>query len=102
MALPIFKKDDKDFMLLQTNWAQQLNPLLVNPSLQSILLKNVTVNGTPTAINHLLGRKLQGWRVVRLRANTTVFEPQQSTTPNLTFYLQTGSGSATVVDIEVF
>lgn len=64
MTLPIFQGGSKEFSLLQTNWAQQLNPLITNPMLQGNLLKGLALLTGANVINHRLSRKLQGWWVV--------------------------------------
>ena len=87
--------------LMQTKWASVLNPLIANPSLNSIILNNIPLSSGANTINHRLGRKLTGWRIVRLRASATIYDTQDSNpSPNLTLLL---TSSATVVaDIEVF
>ncbi len=84
---------------MQTKWRGILNPLLAKP--QSIILTNVSlINGT-TVINHLLGRPLQGWKPVRVRASATIYDSQDSNqTPAVTLVLV--SSAAVVVDLEVF
>lgn len=84
---------------LQTKWRSLLNPLLAQPQAQ--IIKNVAlVNGT-TVINHLLGRPLQGWKPVRVRASATIYDAQDSNqTPQVTLVLI--SSAAVVVDLEVF
>lgn len=101
MALPQFQSNDKDFQLMQNTWAAQLNPVLANPGLKSSILKNVNlVNGTNT-INHKLGRKLQGWRLVRKRSAAEIYDEQDSNQhQDLTLVLM--SNASVSVDIEVF
>ncbi len=86
---------------MQTAWATQLDPLLSNPCLQSIILKNVAlINGT-TVINHKLSRKLQGWKLVRIRAAATIYD-SQDTNPSPDLTLRLVSNAAVICDIEVF
>ena len=86
---------------MQTNWAQQLNPVIQNPSLKSLILPSIQLVTGSNTINHLLGRKLQGWRIVRQRALASIFDTQDSNTmPSLT--LQLTSSAPVVCDIEVF
>lgn len=100
--------------LMQTKWASIIDPFLINPSLStSILVKQPLVSGT-NSINHLLGRKLQGWRIVRRRQFVSTGSPtaydiydlqDQNQAPNLTLLLTCDQGTPTnpvVVDIEVF
>lgn len=100
-TLNTFISDDNSLMLLQKQWIPQLNGLLRNPSLQSTILQKVSLHAGPNTINHLLSRNLQGWRIVRQRAQASIYDTQDSNpSPNLTLILVS---SATVeVDIEVF
>ena len=101
MSLPIFQTGNKDLTLLQNSWASQINPVLGNPSLSSIILKKVNLISGTTVVNHLLGRTLQGWKIVRQRSSAEIYDDQDTNLrPNLTLILV--SNSATVVDIEVF
>ena len=87
--------------LMQTTWAQQLNPIIANPVLQNNILKNISLSAGDNVINHKLGRKLQGWRFTRVRAAATTYDKQDSNkTPELTLVLN--SSADVVVDIEVF
>lgn len=97
--LSIYKTADQVFELMQTKWASILNPLLARP--QPIILKNITLNNGTTTINHKLGRRLSGWKTVRVRASATIYDNQESNqSPNLTLILI--SNAAVVVDLEVF
>lgn len=99
--LPIFKDDNTNLMLLQTKWSSQLNQLLSNPSLQSIILKQVPLASGSNTINHLLGRRLIGWRIVRQRALASIYDNQDNNqSPELTLILV--SNNAVSVDLEVF
>lgn len=90
-----------DLSLMQTKWAAILNAFIGNPSLNSIILPNVSLANGTTVVNHLLGRKLQGYRII-LKSATAGIHDKQSTnqTPNLTLILV--SDAATVVSLEVF
>lgn len=101
MSLPIYQDPNKNLMLLETQWSSQLNPLLSNPSLQSIILPNVSLVVGNNSVNHRLGRKLQGWRIVRQRSLASIYDTQDSNQMNnLTLTLV--SSAAVSVDIEVF
>lgn len=101
MALPIFKDSNQSLMLLQTNWKSQLDPVLSNPTIQNLILKNVQLANGTTVINHLLGHKLRGWKIVRQRAAASIYDNQDSNqTPQLTLILI--SNASVSVDIEVF
>jgi hypothetical protein len=101
MSLPIFQTQNKDMSLMQTRWATEINPLLRNPSLQSIILPSIALASGSNTINHLLGRKLTGWRIVRQRAAASIYDTQDANPrPELTLTLT--SSAAAVCDIEVF
>lgn len=101
MNLPKFQTADAILSMMQTKWASILNPLLSNPCNQSSILPSVSLKSGANIVNHKLGQKLQGWNIVRQRANATIFDTQDSNqTPEITLQL-TASG-AVVVDIEVF
>lgn len=101
MSLPQYQTDDTSFTLMQNQWSTQINPLLRNPSLQSVLLKNITLVTGSNQVNHLLGRKLQGWRIVRLRASAAIYDTQDSN-PIQDKTLLLVSDAGVNVDIEVF
>ena len=101
MSLPIFQSDSKEMSMLQTQWASQLNPVLTNPFLQGRVLKSVVLASGANVVNHGLGRKLQGWVPVRLRASATLYDTQDTnTSPALTLNLT--ASAAVTVDIYVF
>lgn len=85
----------------QTQWAQELNPIIANPTNNSIILKNVALVAGTNVINHLLSRNLQGWNPTRIRAAATIYDLQDANqTPQLTLVLV--SSANVVVDLEVF
>lgn len=100
MALSIFKSSDQNLMLMQSSWTSQLNPLLSNPSNNTSILKNVQLISGTNTINHLLGKKLQGYRIIRQRALANIYDAQDSNqSPQLTLVLI--SDAPVSVDIEV-
>ena len=101
MALAIYKSADQNQMLMQNNWSRQLNPLLANPANQSLILKEVSLLSGSNVINHRLGQKLQGWKIVRQRAAASIYDNQDANqSPQLTLVLV--SDNPVLVDIEVF
>lgn len=99
-SLPQFQGGDTTFQLQQNKWAGILNPLIANPANNSLILKNVTLQVGPNNIPHLLGRKLQGWTIVRKRGPADIYDQQDSNqTPALTLILV--SDTAVTLDIEV-
>ena len=47
--------------MMQTKWASILNPLLAVPMTQGLALESIKITTGTNVINHLLGRKQQGW-----------------------------------------
>lgn len=86
----------------QVKWASILNPLLSNPALASIVLESISLATGANVINHKLGRRLQGWKIVRMRNNfSQVYDTQDANpTPQLTLNLN--ASADVVVDLEVF
>lgn len=99
--LPQFQDSDTSFVQMQNTWAKQLNPVLDLPLSNSLVLQNVSlVNGT-TTVNHMLGRALRGWVVVRRRAAATIYDQQDTNKiPDKTLILV--SNAAVSVDLIVF
>ena len=101
MSLPIFQTTDKTLSFMQTNWATQINPVLALPINSGVLLQNISLTVGANAVNHKLGRKLQGWFIVRKRGSSDIYDTQDSnSTPALTLNLQVAT--AVSVDIYVF
>ncbi len=87
--------------LAQTRWASILNPVIDNPLSSGIVLQSVSLNSGSNSVNHKLGRKLQGWFIVRQRAAASVYDTQDSNpTPDLTLNLV--ASAAVTVDLMVF
>lgn len=87
--------------MMQTEWAQQLDPIIANPTVDNLILKNVSLVTGTNVINHKLGRTLQGWNPVRVRANATIYDQQDTNqTPQLTLILV--ASAPVVVDLVVF
>lgn len=107
MSLPIFQPGNglpgliQTFSLLQTAWANLINPNLANVANNSLILKNVTLATGDNTLNHKLGHKLNGWVLTRQRAGVTVYD-KQDTNPNPSVTLILNSSGNAVVDIEVF
>lgn len=101
MALPTYKSDDNSFTLLQTSWSSQLNPLLALPQSSGVILKSITLAAGDNTINHKLGRDLQGWQLIRVRAAATIYDKQDSNQlKSRTLILN--SSAPVVVDLFVF
>lgn len=102
MSLPIFQTNSKDISLLQTSWASQLNQLLAMPTNHGLILNNIELVPGSNVVNHKLGRKLQGWSVVRMKnAFVQIFDTQDTNQQsNLTLTLN--SSGPGLIDLFVF
>lgn len=98
MALPKFQTDSKDFQLMQSAWASQIDPVLANPSLKSRLIKDVALVVGATKIDHKLGRTPQGWRIVDIDGVAQIYRSEDLNSLTLTLT----SSAAVTVAIEVF
>jgi hypothetical protein len=100
-ALTKFQTAVKELMLLQTDWISKINPFLANPANNSSILKDVVLATGTNTINHLLGRTLQGWSIIRRNAAATVYDAQASNPrPELTLVLV--ASAPITVSLEVF
>jgi uncharacterized lipoprotein YmbA len=101
MTLPQFQSDDRNFQMMQNVWAQKIDPLLAKQIVNGNLLQNVSLASGSNTINHKLGRKLQGWLIVRQRASASVYDTQDSNQhQDLTLTLT--SSASVSVDLWVF
>lgn len=101
MTLPIYQTQSKDLLLLQTNWSSQINPVLNLPINQGLLLKDISIVSGNNTISHKLGRKLQGWFLVRQRGPALIYDEQDSNLyPDLTLILN--SSANVTIDLFVF
>lgn len=83
-SLPIFKDQNKNFMLHQTSWKAALTPVISNEINQGILITGIKlINGTVT-INHLLGRQMIGWQQADIDAAATYYRSQPLNDKTLT------------------
>lgn len=86
---------------MQNTWSSAINPVLNAPWNNGLILKKVQLTSGKNVINHMLGKTLQGWILVRNRQNVTVYDTQDSNQmPDKSLWLN--SSGSTVVDILVF
>lgn len=72
-----FKKiysQDQNLMRVQSAVAEVLDPLTQQPLLGAILLQNVTINASPTAIEHGLNRQPLGFIIVNKNISADVWQ----------------------------
>lgn len=87
--------------MMQSAWATLINPVINNPANNSLILRDVTLISGTTQVNHKLGRKLIGWKIIRQRAAADIFDTQDTNQmPDLTLSLV--SSALVSVDLEVF
>lgn len=87
--------------MADNRWATILNPVIACPLVQGRMVSNVQLVVGTNVINHLLGRKLQGWFITGINAPTTIYDVQASNqTPQLTLVLN--SSAVALVNIWVF
>lgn len=89
MTLPSFKRAypaGADARQVEDNVANAVGPVLRQPILGGVLVKSVALKAAgPTAVNHGLGRKYQGWWLVdnnadcRIWSGISVFPDKQLT-----------------------
>lgn len=99
--LPQFQTTDRVLGQMQNTWASILNPFLINPANTPVLLRSISLTTGSNSINHLLGKPLIGWNIVRQRSSATFYDSQDANpTPEVTLTLV--SSASCVVDIQVY
>lgn len=79
--------------LMLTRWASIINPVLSNPATNPSILKDVVLASGSNVIPHKLAQIPQGWFIVDINANVTIYRSAPST---INFLYLTASGAATV------
>ena len=102
MALPIYITSSKDLQLMQNAWSQQINPVIELPTNQGIILENVILTTGDNVINHKLGRKLQGWQVVRMQDGFVQLYDKQNSNQMSNLTLVLNSSGTGKVNLFVF
>ena len=86
----------------QENVEQALKPITDARIIDGILIKEVSLlSADDNFINHKLGRKVQGWLVVRKRADSRVWDLQDSNV-NDTKTLKLKCSADVTVDLWIF
>lgn len=93
MNLPNIQSDDTEFQLMQNKWSAILNPLIAKPLSSANILKDIPITMGVNTINHLLGRKMQGWIICDIDANAILYRSQPLNDKTLTI---TSNGNCTV------
>jgi hypothetical protein len=86
---------------LSTKWAALINPVLANPITNGLILQNQALTTGFNAVNHKLGRKLQGWIPIGQNAQANLWDSQaMNQTPQLTLNLN--ASADVIVSLYVF
>ena len=86
---------------LQSNIVTPLNDLLKNEIVNNNILKDVKLVIGLNHINHLLGRELIGWFVIRRTSDAVIYDAQNTNkTPDVTLILY--SDAVATISLEVF
>lgn len=100
MSLPQFYSTIEILNKLQSKWAATLDPIVDNKATAPVILEGVILSSS-SVVNHTLGRKLQGWHVIRQRGSGTIYDRQDiNLSPEKTLLLSASSGMS--VDILCF
>lgn len=102
IKLPSQQTNDRQLNTFQTALASALQPITMNPIAACTIITKVTLtSGKINVIPVGLPQALQGWFLVRSRANALVWDSQDTnTTPSQNLLLNTTAD--TVVDIAIF
>lgn len=98
MNLPNIQSNDQEFQLMQNRWSAILNPLLAKPLSSANIVKGVQIVTGVNVINHLLGRKMQGWIISDIDASAILYRSQPMNDKTITI---TSNGNCTI-DLVVF
>lgn len=92
---------DPDLIQMQISVAKFADSVAGAPALNTETLTGVVLDSASTTIvSHKLGRRLTGWKVVRLRADSRVWDDQDSNpSPDRTLWLKCSAD--VTVDLEV-
>lgn len=96
--LPIYKDPNQNFMLMQSKWASELNPMLNNPMTSMQLLKNIDLIVGDNVINHRLGRQMQGWIITDINGVSQIYRSEPFNKLTLTL----NSSAPVTVTLAVF
>lgn len=83
---------------ITTRWKALLDPLLANPINGVQILENIQLAMGSNSVNHLLGKKMQGWFIVDINAAATIYR----SAPFNDLILTLTSSAAVTVNIGVF
>lgn len=107
MKKPLQKITHPDILVTRIQDATEaaLAPVLSDPFIDGIILPDVVLHtvSSPNIVNHKLGRKLQGWVIVRKSGSGDVWDTQvNNQSPEKTLYLHTNAETSVTVTLRVF
>lgn len=106
---PRVQTKEREINQLQFNILQSVDKLTANPISDGIIIEDIALTSAanPNEVNHNLGRELSGWLVIRNRAQSYLWDSQDSNTvaagykgPDNTLLLNTSAN--TNIDLYVF
>ncbi len=100
MSLPQFNTSDRILSMMQSRWASQLDPVVENPLLKGVILKDVTLAIGDNTVDHKLQRVPQGYLVIDMKDVFSQIFRKESSMPTLNIILN--SSALTVVTLYVF
>lgn len=86
------------YVLMLTQWAQELNPIISFPPIQGTLLINIPLETGDNVINTRLGKNMQGWILTDQTAAASIF--RNAPMNNLTLTLN--SSAPTTINLWVY
>lgn len=82
---------------LQDNIAKSFSVIEKLPQLDSVIVKDVVLSAAiDNAVEHKLGRAIQGWQIIRQNANAVVWESATVNTTPSSFVILRASATCTV------
>ena len=101
VKVALVQTPDRMINQLQSNIVTPLNNLLENKIVNNNILKNIPLIVGSNTINHLLGRELLGWFIIRKRGLGNIYDTQD-TNKNPQTTLELVSDAVVTVDLMVF
>jgi hypothetical protein len=96
-----FQAKDAQLNAVQQNVADAVEPLAAVPFMDGVLLQSVALESGANQVPHKLGRKLQGWQLLRVRGQATVWDDQDNNASLAERFLKLHASAAVTVDIWV-
>jgi hypothetical protein len=100
-TVPNIQSSDQAANLQQSYTSTAISNLGSSPIVDGSILPSIALKSGSNSVSHKLGRKLNGWLIVRQRAAATVYDNQDNNqTPAQTLTLQ--ASADVTVDLYVF